>query len=374
MYYQTAPLIAASTNNMLENGTVNYSSEEISENLDFFGSYYETGVNQDDAGISLYSLNKHLTSCIPFVEDVIKNANFPGHEFEIYIANKKQKYLVNSKKVAVLARRKFAELIYGEKHPYGRDVKIEDFDTIKRDDLVSYFKNHYNSKNCAIIISGKLPSNYLEILNKHFGALQWGEQVEAKRENIAASSSSEKKHFIYREDAIQSAIRIGRPMFTKGHPDYFKFQVLNTALGGYFGSRLMSNIREDKGYTYGIGSGLSPLVRGGSFFISTEVGADVTQSALNEIYHEIRRLREEPIPASELELVKNYILGIFLRSVDGPFALADKFKGIWEFGLGYDYYDNYFNAVKSTTAEELQALANKYLKEEDLIELVDGKK
>lgn len=168
-------------------------------------------------------------------------------------------------------------------------------------------------------------------------------------------------------------MRVGRVLFNKTHEDYFKFQVLNTVLGGYFGSRLMANIREDKGYTYGIGSGLNNLVHSGTFFISTEVGADVTQQTLTEIYKELKLLREELIDEEELETVRNYILGQFLRSVDGPFTLADKFKSIWEFGLDYSFFDKYFHAVKTVTPKELRDLANKYLQEKDLIECVVGK-
>src|SRR5690606_34435184 len=161
--------------------------------------------------------------------------------------------------------------------------------------------------------------------------------------------SEQKKHFFERDDAIQSAIRVGRLLFNKTHPDYFKFQVLNTILGGYFGSRLMANIRDEKGYTYGIGSGLTNLVRGGYLFISTEVGADVTGAALREIYHELKVLREKTVPSEELETVRNYMLGNFLRSVDGPFSLSEKFKAVWEYGLDYSYFDNYFKAVKEVT-------------------------
>jgi predicted Zn-dependent peptidase len=134
----------------------------------------------------------------------------------------------------------------------------------------------------------------------------------------------------------------------------------------------MANIREDKGYTYGIGSGLASLVNDGYFYISTEVGKDVTKDALNEIYKEIRLLREELVDAEELETVRNYVLGQFLRSVDGPYALAEKFKAIWEFGLDYDYFDKYFAAVKTITPEEIKSLANQYLQEQDLLELVVG--
>jgi len=241
-----------------------------------------------------------------------------------------------------------------------------------RDTILDFYRSHYHSGNCTIVVSGSLPLNIHATLNKHFGGV-WGNVVPVAKDFVPFRGTTEQKHLIRKDDAIQSAIRIGRVLFNKTHPDYFKFQVLNTVLGGYFGSRLMANIREDKGYTYGIGSGLSSLVHGGYFFISTEVGADVSKDALKEIYKEIGLLREELVGAEELETVRNYILGQFLRSVDGPFALADKFKAVWEFGLGYDYFDRYFEAVKTITAKEIRDMANQYLQEKDLIECVAGK-
>ncbi|MCD6067251.1 MAG: peptidase [Bacteroidetes bacterium] len=373
MYYQEHPLIASSANNLAETGTKTRTADQISDSIDFYGSFFECGVDQDFAHFTLYSLNKYLDQTIVFVEDVIKNPVFPKTELDILLSNKKQKHLVNSQKVSVLARRRFNELLFGEKHPYGIDVKTENFDEVSLQQVTDFYSSHYHSKNCTIVVSGWLPPNLMELLNQHFGKSDWGNGNIVQKGDIAAAPTPQQKHFILKEDAIQSAIRVGRLLFNKTHPDYFKFQVLNTILGGYFGSRLMANIREDKGYTYGIGSGLASLVRDGYFFISTEVGTDVTKDALKEIYHEIKRLREEPIGEEELELVKNYILGQFLRSVEGPFSLADKFKAIWEFGLGYDYFDKYFKAVQNVTAAELKDMANKYLQEKDLIECVVGK-
>jgi predicted Zn-dependent peptidase len=373
MYYQDQPLIASSANNLAETGTKTRTADQISDSIDFYGSFFECGVEQDFAHFTLYSLNKYLDQTLVFVEDVIKNPTFPKSEFDILLSNKKQKHLVNSQKVSVLARRKFNELLFGEKHPYGIDVKTENFDTVSLQQVIEFYAKHYHSKNCTIIVSGWLPPNLMELLNNHFGKSAWGSGELVSKGDIIPTTTTQSKHFIYKEDAIQSALRVGRILFNKKHEDYFKFQVLNTILGGYFGSRLMTNIREDKGYTYGIGSGLASLAREGYFFISTEVGADVTKDALKEIYSELKRLREDLVGKDELELVKNYILGQFLRSVEGPFALADKFKAVWEFGLGYDYFDNYFRAVKNVTAAELRDVANKYLQEKDLIECVVGK-
>lgn len=374
MYFQPKPLIASATNNLMETGTIKYTANQISDGIDFYGSFFECAVDQDYASFSLFSLNKYIDESLLFVEDILKNPTFPKDEFDLYFLNKKQKYLVNSQKVSVLARRRFAELIFGEKHPYGVDVKIQDFDSVSIDEIKKFYKNYYHSANCTIIASGKLPENLIEILNKYFGNEKWGSGHSILNPNVEINSTTQLKHFVEKPDAIQSAIRIGRMMFNKKHEDYFKFQVLNTILGGYFGSRLMANIREDKGYTYGIGSGLASLINAGYFFISTEVGVEVTNETLKEIYKEIKLLRDELVDENELETVRNYVLGQFLRSVDGPYSLADKFKAIWEFGLDYDYFDKYFDAVKSVTPQELKELANTYLQEKDLIELVVGKK
>ncbi|MDP1800422.1 MAG: pitrilysin family protein, partial [Bacteroidota bacterium] len=373
MYYQSAALIASTANTLIESGTKSYTANQISDGIDFFGSFLELEVGQDFAIVTLYSLNKYLDESLKFIEEVIKSPIFPADEFKIHLANKKQKHLINSQKVDILARRKFTELLFGKEHPYGVQVKENDFERITLEDIKTFFNDHYHSGNCAIIASGHLPGDIINTLNTFFGNNNWGNTTKINTKTVAIETTKQQKHFIERPDAIQSAVKVGRLLFNKTDPDYFKFQVLNTILGGYFGSRLMANIREDKGYTYGIGSGLASFVNGGYFAISTEVGADVTKQTLEEIYKELALLRKDLVKDNELETVRNYILGHFLRSVDGPFSLADKFKGIWEFGLDYSYFDNYFKAVKTVTPKELRDLANKYLKEEDLIECVVGK-
>lgn len=373
MYYQPAALIASTANTLIESGTRSYTANQISDGIDFFGSFLELEVGQDFAIVTLYSLNKYLDKSLKFVEEILKYPSFPADEFKIHLANKKQKHLINSQKVDIIARREFSQLLFGKNHPYGVQVKDSDFERITLDEIKTFFNDHYHSGNCTIIASGHLPNDIINTLNTFFGNDNWGNTSGNKTKTINLDTTKQQKHFIERPDAIQSAVKVGRLLFNKTDPDYFKFQVLNTILGGYFGSRLMANIREDKGYTYGIGSGLASFVNGGYFAISTEVGADVTKQTLEEIYKEIALLRKDLVKDNELETVRNYILGHFLRSVDGPFSLADKFKGIWEFGLDYSYFDNYFKAVKTVTPSELRDLANKYLKEEDLIECVVGK-
>lgn len=372
MYYQDRTLLASTTNTLLEAGTSKRNALQLSEHIDFFGSFLELEVGQDYASVTIYSLNKYLNESLAFAEEIIKDSVFPQSEIDIHLANRKQKHLINSGKVNHLAKRKFSELLFGAQHPYGIDAKPEDFDTLKQSDILNFFKNHYSFKNCFIVTAGNLPKDLHTVLNNHFGKENWGSAspTQSKAANIV--TTTERKILVEKSDAIQSAIRIGRVLFNKKHEDYFHFQVLNTILGGYFGSRLMANIREDKGYTYGIGSGLTSLLHSGYFYISTEVGSDVTKNALEEIYKEIKILRDDLVSTEELETVRNYILGQFLRSVDGPFSLAEKFIAVKEFGLDYSYYANYFKAVKDVTPKDLRDLANKYLQEKDLIECVAG--
>jgi zinc protease len=174
-------------------------------------------------------------------------------------------------------------------------------------------------------------------------------------------------------NALQSAIRIGTPFINRTHPDFPAMQVLNTVLGGYFGSRLMANIREDKGYTYGIGSGMSSFKQTGAFFIASEVGADVCKAAIAEIEKEVNRLKNEIVPDDELSLVRNYMLGSLLGSLENVFSHADKFKNLYFAGLDYDYYERYTQTVKSITSANLQQLANKYFDFENFYKVIVGK-
>jgi zinc protease len=371
--HQPHSLVSSGVNDMLDEGTHTRNAEVIAEELDFYGAFIETETQHDVASFTLFSLNKHLPSTLPVVQDIIRNASFPENEFKIYLTNKRQKFLVDNDKVSVLARRKFNELLFGNKHPYGVKSELPDFDLLTRDALIDFHKNNYTANRCTIVVSGRLPSTMLSLLENYFGDEGWKAGVIGTDEHLPAPvSDPQRVHTIEKEGAIQSAIRIGRVLFNKTHPDYLGMQVLNTVLGGYFGSRLMANIREDKGYTYGIGSGLVSMLGGGYFVISTEVGVEVTNATLNEIYFEIDKLQNELVGEDELELVRNYLIGVFLRSTDGPFAIGDRLKGILGYGLGYEYYERYVQTIKSIKAEELRELAKKYLKKEDLIELVAG--
>ena len=372
--YQDQSLTAYFTGRCLKEGTEKFSSREIATTVDFYGAYLKTMATKDDSRVSLYCLSRHLDQLLPLLQEVSLKAVFPEDEVETIVKKSRQEFLVNMQKVKYMARHYFGSLVFGNEHPYGQFAEVKDYDQIGPEQLRNFFGTFYQLSPFRIIVSGKLPAGIHYTLNRFFGQHRLNGKQLRNLEIPHAKPSQQTEHHIDKPTALQSAFRIGKPLFNKLHPDFQKFQVLNTILGGYFGSRLMSNIREDKGYTYGIGSMVSSLRHDGMFVIASEVGNDVTLPAITEVYHEISRLQNDLVPEDELRLVKNYLHGSFLRSADGPFALAELVKAASDFGLGMDYYHHYLETIKNVTAEEIRDLAVKYLQPDSLVRLVVGKK
>ncbi len=363
------PLLALATNDLLDEGTAKHDSAALAEALDFYGAYLQTDNGADWSSVSLFSLNKFTPHTLPYLMELITTPLFPEHEIETYKHQGKQHLAVNLNKVDFLARRNFFNTLYGNEHPYGKLVEEVQYDRISSGVLGAYHQDRYLRGLKAVFLSGmpdqQTIDNILSAIDSN--GFRYGGLPEIK-----ASLPPSTKKFIKKEDALQSAIRIGRRLFNRKHPDYFSFHVLSTVLGGYFGSRLMANIREDKGYTYGIGAGLISHALDGYFYISTEVGAEVREDAVREIYKEIARLRDEEISTEELDLVKNYLTGAFQRSIDGAFPLADRHKMIVLNNLDNNYLEQYLTRLTSVTAGDLFVCAQKYLQEDDLSEIVVG--
>ena len=365
------PLLNVAVNTMLTEGTSTRSASAIADQVDFYGAFLQVDYGYDHSQVTLYSLNKHLENTLPVIRDIITNSVFPESEMQTYVRNQQQKLQVSLQKNDVLARREFNRAIYGDTI-YGFGASEAEYQALKRDDLLVHYQQMYQPSNCTVLVAGKADETILERLKNAFE--EWHNPAE-KADVGQPVLHPAYDHFYFKEkkDALQSAIRIGIPAINRMHPDFPAFQVLNTVLGGYFGSRLMTNIREDKGYTYGIGSGISSLKHGGAFFIATEVGADVCKSAVAEIEKEVNLLKTDLIAAEELDLVRNFMLGSLLGSLENVFSHADKFKNIYFSGLDYSYYDRYAQAIKTTTAEELMQLANRYFDFDSFYKVIVGK-
>ncbi len=371
-YFQQIPLQSFAVSQLTKEGTKNYSSSEIAGKVDYHGAFLDQSSGKDVSETALFCLSKSFDALLPVFEEIIKYPVFPEREIEIFLQNEKQEFLVSNQKVRFLATRKFNELLFGHDHSYGKMVTEEDFDNITRQHLIEFHQQYYGSENCYIIISGKFPDRVLKQIDTHFGLESWGNNTAVKNQIDQFSHAAPGSYYIKKNNSIQNAVRIGKTLFNKTHSDYFDLMILNTIIGGYFGSRLMTNIREDKGYTYGIRSNLVSYQKSGYFVISSEIGSEYIDPAMKEIEKEILRICDEPLPEKELELVKNYMVGVLLRNLDGPFAIGEAVKSVVEYGLGIDYYDEFLEKINSVTSKELTEMAKKYLDPTSMISLIAG--
>lgn len=368
--FETQKGQAAACNFLLKNGTNNKTAFQINEAFDYYGAFCSRHCYNETATVSLHTLSKQLSNVLPVMKEMLTESIFPQTELDIYIQNSKQRLSVNLKKPEFVAGRLIDSYLYGEQHPYGRYSGEADLDNLTTDQLKSFYNQYYLQGKAAIFVAGKLPADIKEQLNAAFGDLKT-QAADFNYQVIPVSPAAEKKYRIQNdENAVQGAIRIASPFPNRHHPDFKKVMLLNNVFGGFFGSRLMANIREEKGYTYGIYSYLQNHIQESAWIISTEAGKDVSEATIEEVYKEMKLLREEPVDEEELLLVRNYMMGSILGDMDGPFHIIAKWKNIILNNMPEDYFYESIKAIKETSAEELQALAQKYLQPERFYELV----
>jgi predicted Zn-dependent peptidase len=283
----------------------------------------------------------------------------------------KQKLAVNLTKCDFVANRHIDKFLFGEFHPYGRVSNMLAYDALQTESLKAFYKKHYTYNNCKIFIAGNLPENIIPLLNQYFGSTKWNGEELIVRPELPVLPAEEKKFRIFNdENGVQGAVRIARPFPNRYHPDFGKMLVLNTIFGGYFGSRLMSNIREEKGYTYGIHSQIYNFRQVSGINIQTEAGRDVCEATVTEVYKEMERLKNEEIPEEELSLVRNFMIGSILGDLDGAFHVIQRWKNLILNDLDENYFYNNIRIIKTITAAELQQLAQQYYNKEDFYELI----
>ncbi len=369
-WYEDKNIVAATVNHLLKNGTRQKTAFDINEHFEFYGSYLNRNCFNETASISLHTLSRHVPELLPVVAEIMIESVFPEEEIAIYKQNQKQRLEISLKKCDFVANRLIDEFLYGFHHPYGKYASTLDFDNLEREELLQFYNRYYSAGKCMLFVAGKLPPDIQEQLNKNFGYLPFNLQPLPHRHYLPQPAQDKKYNLVNDTSGVQAAIRVAKPLFNRHHPDFLKMRVLNNILGGYFGSRLMSNIREEKGYTYGIHSYLQNYVHESALMISTEAGRKVSAATVEEIYKEMKKLREVPLDEEELYLVKNHMMGSLLGDLDGPFQIISRWKNYILNNLTEDYFYKSIDTVKTITSEDLMELANKYLKAEDFYELV----
>ncbi len=364
-------LAARAAARLLREGTTRRSGAEIAEHIDFYGGSLSVPTNLDTSNFLLFSLRKYAAELIPVFAELLQEPSFPTDELETFKRTSIQELQVDLDKEEVLAYRRITELIFGTAHPYGYNSMPADYTALTRDDLARHFDHWYTPGNCRLFVSGRVDEPVLQLLNRHLG--QNRRQGLTPRTPPQIADNQPHKEHIKHAGSLQTAIKTGRRLFSRHHPDYNGVYVLNTILGGYFGSRLMMNVREKRGYTYNIYSTADAMLHGGCLYVATEVHTGKAAATLREIFLEMKRLRETPVPGEELSMVRNYLLGMLLNGLDGPLNTSDVIKTLITEDLPLHAFDELVHTIRTITPETLQELANRYLQPEDFWTVTVGK-
>jgi zinc protease len=373
-YFEAKENASFFTVKMLPEGTKKYTSNQITEYVDQFGAFSDFNNGSDKVSISFYTLEKYLEEILIILCDLILEPTFPEKELNNLKQITLQNLQVNLEKNSFLASRILKEVLFGKNHPYGRSLYEQNIMDVQREDLVAHWQNYMLNKSFDIILAGQLNDSHIALTQKYLGNLIENVSDKHQGQLVDATPDKQKKHLVDKSESLQSSIRIGKHLFQKNHPDYFKMTILNEIFGGYFGSRLMKNLREDKGLTYGVYASLAMHRNNGYMTIGTDVKKELTEQTLNEIYKEALRLQQEPIEAKELETVQNYMLGSFAGSINTAFDLTDIFKSIYFSDLDYSFYDQYLHTIRTITPDEILETAQKYLSPDSMFEVVVGGK
>lgn len=369
---QDKPLQATFTNRMLREGAAGLSSEEISRKLDYYGAWIETYSSQNCNHVVLYCLRKHSVPLIKLLESIIKAPLFPEENLDVVRRNGKAHFEVNSKRVDVVAQRHFENALWGENHPLAHIVEAVDYDNITREDLLSYHAKVYSSSGLTVFVSGDVDNVVTEAVKDSFGVGEWGGSCGCDVAFVTAPSSLTGRRNVKIEGTVQCAVKIGFMAMDVSDPDFHKFRFLTVLLGGYFGSRLMSNIREDNGYTYHISAEVDAYGRRNAFMISSETANEYVEPCIKEIYKEIERLCNDSVTESEVEHVRNYILGEMCRECEGLTAKSEVFVNAWLSGQSFASVNEYLEVVKTVSAKELNRVAKACFAPSKMIEIVVG--
>ena len=358
--------VAFFTARMLNAGTRHRNASEMAHFIDYLGAYLEINAGYDYVTIAFYSLEKYVSKLIRLLKEILSEALFPEDELSLMQNMVSQDLKMKLEKSNLLAYKKFREVIFSG-NPYGKDLEEHHIRAISRDDLREFYQQILFN-NPEFILSGHFSDDVLKELEAQFGADHLNN---IKSADFILDYNPARK-VIAKEAASQSSIKIGKLLFNKNHPDYLDILIVNEILGGYFGSRLMKNIREEKGYTYGVYSRIMNFKSAGYFMIGADVKKEFTREAIAEIYREIRDLQENLVPEDELEMVRNQMLGSFLNEINSPFALAEKFKSVHYHGLGYDFYQHFVEKINHITSGKIMEISNKHLNLDSLTEIVVG--
>lgn len=366
-WFEPAPAVAHFTAQMLSKGTEGKNSFEIASIFDQYGAHLEVQPGLDFVSVSVYTLAKNLSPVLALLFEIVSAPVFPEKELAQMQSTFVQTLQINNERTSYVASQSFRKQLFGAAHPYGVVLAAEHVKALQQQMLKQYFQNTFHSP--KIFVSGKIDSHSADSVQRVFAKLRTGKTTTFA--HTPADGASEGQRIEWK-DAVQSSVRAGKKSLLRSSPDYVSVLFATHILGGYFGSRLMKNIREDKGLTYGISASVHALKHDSYFIIGADVNKENVEFTFDEIRKELKRLRTEPVDADELETSRNHFMGSLQAEITTPFAHAEKLKTIALFDLDETYYNDMMSQVERITPAVILEASERYLHEASLIEVAVG--
>ncbi len=359
---------------LFSEGTAKHDSKAIAELAQGYGGSVGASASNDGLSVSANAVASKAAPMIELFAEVARSPIFPEKEVVLAKANALQGLKAAEAQPGFRAERAIAAAVYGD-HPYARTQPTEaSINAITREQLQAAYAARVRPDRALLVITGRIDeARAFELAESAFG--DWKAEGEAPAA-IAATKSTATPTFIHldRPESVQSSVRIGRPAIPATHADNVPLRLTSTLLGGGFSSRLMQNLREDKGYTYGAGVGMRAQAAGGSLIGSADVRNEVTGAAVSEFMAEFKKIGAEPVGARELDMNKRYVAGGYLISNQQQGAVAGTLASNWLVGLPPEYLGEYVPKIRAVTAEQIQEIGKKYFAPEQLSIVVVGDK
>jgi zinc protease len=343
---------------MMTSGTQTKNSVQLMEAFDKYGGFLEVAQNQERLQVVLHGLHQYFDAYMPPLVELVNESVFLEEEFDIQQKISLQSFLVNKEKTAVECGMIFKTILYGEDNSFGQSLDEAVIGQANRTQVFEFYKNNIQNRQFDVFLCGKINEDNLASFENHFSK---SFRPRLKRPIVSPAMLSSQNVYVEKEEAMQTSIRMGKRLFNRTHPDFYKFMVFNTLLGGYFGSRLMKNIREEKGFTYGISSSLIPLCGESYWVIGSDVKKENADQTIEEIYKEINTLKNQTVNTTELLLVKNHITGSILGQTNTVFDIMDKRKAVKFEDLSPDFYDHLITNIQKIQPADIIEMAQKYM-------------
>jgi zinc protease len=367
-WYENQVGLSHFTSQMLEKGTNNKTSSEIAETFDRYGAQVEIAPGFDYTTISLYSLSNKIKQVLPLFIEILQSPSFPSEELDLLKSIFSENLKVNNEKNSYVASKVIRKNIFGESHSYGSSIEEVHLDKIDEASIKEFFQNNFSPQ--EIFITGQLDASNLDYVINSLRSISFEKKSSSfKNDKISPAIKDE---YIEKKESIQTSIRLGKRTINKTHEDYFDLLLLNHLLGGFFGSRLMKNIREEKGLSYGISSSVNTFLHDSFFVIGADVNKINLDLTITEIHNEVRKLRTELIPHQELEVAKSHLLGSIQLDIANPFSVIEKIKNIRLNQLDTNHYTTLFKRVSESSPTILLKTAQKHFLEEELFSVKVG--